>query len=96
MEKYLSVEQVGEVLGVTYKTALKVVNEMPHMKIGGKLLRISESDLKWWIQQKTILPTAERPASKPKRKRQAEGDWSQYLNEDGLIPRRRSKKTQTA
>ena len=87
MDKYLSVDQVGEVLGVTYKTALKVVNELPHIKVGGKLLRVSETDLQRWIRQKTVTPADEAPA--PRRKRQPLEDWSKYLDENGQIPYRR-------
>lgn len=96
LDKYLSVDQVSQVLGVTYKTALKVVNDLPHIKVGGKLIRVNEADLKRWIQQKTILPQGEGPAAKPKQKRKADEDWSKYLDEDGLIPRKRSKRAQTA
>lgn len=87
MDKYLSVDQVGEVLGVTYKTALKVVNELPHIKVGGKLLRVSETDLQRWIRQKTVPPATETPA--PRRKRQPQEDWGKYLDENGMIPYRR-------
>lgn len=87
MEKMLGVDQVAEVLGVTYKTALKVVNELPHIKIGGKLLRVSETDLQRWIRQKTVTPAAETPA--PRRKRKPQEDWSKYLDENGMIPSRR-------
>lgn len=96
MERYMSVDQVGEVLGVTYKTALKVVNELPHIKVGGKLLRVSETDLQRWIRQKTVSPNAEPESPAPRRKRQAAEDWSKYLDENGMIPYRRSKRSTPA
>lgn len=95
MDKMLSVDQVGEVLGVTYKTALRVVNELPHIKVGGKLLRVSESDLQRWIRQKTVQPLAEAVTIPQPRKRKPQ-PFVPYLDEDGKIPYRKPKKTQTA
>lgn len=97
MDKLLSVEQVAEALGVTYKTALKVVNAMPHIKIGGKLLRVSESDLQRWIRSQTVQPSqAEPELPLPRKKRKHREDFRQYLDENGMIPSRKPKNIQTA
>jgi excisionase family DNA binding protein len=57
-EKYMSIEQVADLLGVTYRLIYRLVRsgELPAARIG-KLYRIMQSDLNAYIERSKALGT---------------------------------------
>lgn len=56
MTQWLTAEQVAERLSVSRKTALCLMNQMPHSVIGGtvrKRIRVSETDLDSWMVKRS-------------------------------------------
>ena len=60
MTVWMNADQVAERLGVCHRTALKIMYEMPHSVIGGKVkkrIRVSEGSLDaWMLKQSNKLP----------------------------------------
>ena len=60
MTVWMNADQVAERLVVCHRTALKIMNEMPHSVIGGKVkkrIRVSEGSLDaWMLKQSNKLP----------------------------------------
>lgn len=89
MDKYLTTNDVAEVLGVNYYTALRMIHDrIPHLKINSRNVRVKESDLQAWIDESTCCPHA---VIVPPKRRMAALPSAPYLNEDGTIPSKRPK-----
>lgn len=95
MEKMLTIRDVMEVIPLSKTSCVAIVNSIPHINTGGKLL-VSRRELESWIRRHTV--TGKKPPTPPKmetpeiviqrrKKFQEEG-----LPEDGRIPYRKPRK----
>lgn len=88
-ERYWTVKDVMSVLPLGKTTCVKIVNSLPHINVGGKLM-IDPRYIREWIARNTKTAAqgnAPAPVKKKPRVRKVEG-----LTEDGFIPYRHSKK----
>jgi hypothetical protein len=83
IDRILTPEDVQEILHTCYRTALQIMNSIPHFKVG-KGVRVYESILKSWIIDKTVYPLA-HPGPEPKPK-PIIINGTKYLDENGLLP----------
>lgn len=69
---WLSPDQVAERLGVSRRTAMALMYQMPHSVIGGtvrKRIRVSEGSLDaWMVKRSNKLPVADTVQTGSKRK----------------------------
>lgn len=89
MERYWTVKDVMEVLPYGKTKVIAIINSLPHINDGRKLL-IEPRMIHEWLRLNTRVANAKNtpsPVKKKTRPRKVEG-----LTEDGLIPYRRSKK----
>lgn len=89
MERLWTVRDVMEVIPLGKTSCVAIVNSLPHVNLGGKLM-IEPKYIRAWIDSNTRVGTAASspaPVRKKPRPRKVEG-----LTEDGLIPYRHSKK----
>ena len=89
MERLWTVRDVMAVIPLGKTSCVKIVNSLPHITMGGKLM-IEPRHIREWIARNTKTGTAAEAPAPVKRKpraRKIEG-----MTEDGLIPYRHTKK----
>lgn len=89
MERLWTIRDVMDVIPLGKTSCVAIVNSLPHVNLGGKLM-IEPKHIRAWIERNTRIGKATEapaPVKKKPRPRKVEG-----LTEDGLIPYRRSKK----
>ena len=88
-ERLWTVKDVMAVIPLGKTSCVRIVNELPHINLGGKLM-IEPRHIREWIARNTQTGAEKKapsPAKKKPRARKIEG-----LTEDGLIPYRHSRK----
>ena len=69
---WLNADQVADRLGISRRTALSLMYQMPHSVIGGtvrKRIRVSEGSLDaWMVKKSNKLPVCDAVATGSKRK----------------------------
>lgn len=86
MERLWTVKDVMEVIPLGKTRCVAIVNSLPHINLGGKLM-VEPKYIRDWIIRNTKAGTQKStpdPAQKKPRPRKVEG-----LTEDGLIPYRK-------
>lgn len=86
MERLWTVRDVMEVIPLGKTSCVAIVNSLPHINLGGKLM-VEPRHIREWIRLHTQAggeKTPPPPTAKKPRPRKAEG-----LTEDGLIPYRK-------
>lgn len=86
MERLWTVRDVMEVIPLGKTRCVAIVNSLPHINLGGKLM-IEPKHIRDWIIRNTQVGTQKitsAPVQKKPRPRKVEG-----LTEDGLIPYRK-------
>lgn len=89
MERLMTVRDVMEVIPLGKTSCVTIVNSLPHINLGGKLM-IEPRYIREWIARNTRTGNQKKPPAPPAKKprpRKVEG-----LTEDGLIPYRKSRK----
>lgn len=88
MVKLLTVRDVMAVIPLGKTRVTEIINSLPHINTGGKLL-VEEVAIERWIRDNTVTGTKKQAApAKPVRQQYLE----MGLTENGLIPYRHSKK----
>lgn len=88
IERYWTVRDVMEVLPYSKTKVIDIINSLPHINDGKKLLVEPRQIHEWLLRNtKTAKKTAITPAPKKPKPRKIPG-----LTDDGLIPYRHSKK----
>nr|MBR4279813.1 hypothetical protein [Clostridia bacterium] len=91
MERLMTIKDVMEVIPLGKTSCVAIVNSLPHINMGGKLM-IEPKYIRHWISSNTHSGARKKtpppPVEKVKRPVKIEG-----LTPDGLIPYRRTKKT---
>lgn len=88
MERFWTVKDVMEVIPLGKTSCVAIINSLPHINLGGKLM-VDPQYIREWIARNTKPGKTSSPApvvKKPKPRRIT------GLPNDGLIPYRRSKK----
>lgn len=86
MERLWTVKDVMEVIPLGKTRCVAIVNSLPHINLGGKLM-VEPKYIRDWIIRNTQTGTQKStpaPSQKKPRPRKVEG-----LTEDGLIPYRK-------
>ena len=90
MERYLSVKDVMQVLPLGKTKVVALINSLPHINTGGKLM-IRQGEFEAYLRRQTVVGTQQAPIPAPAKKQRRE--WAEMgLTEDGLIPYRKTKK----
>lgn len=88
MERLWTVKDVMEVIPLGKTRCVAIVNSLPHINLGGKLM-VEPKYIRDWIIRNTQIGTQKStptPVQKKPRPRKVEG-----LTEDGLIPYRKKR-----
>lgn len=89
MERLWTVRDVMEVLPYGKTKVVSIINSLPHINDGKKLL-VEPRQIHEWIRLRTLMAAHKKtPASAKKKPRPRKVDG---LTEDGLIPYRHSRK----
>jgi hypothetical protein len=88
MERLWTVKDVMEVIPLGKTSCVAIINSLPHINLGGKLM-IDPQYIRTWIARNTKPGTAASPSPAPKKPKPRKIPG---LTEDGLIPYRHSKK----
>ncbi len=92
LTKLLRADDVAEILGVSRRTAMELMKQMPSVNIGTSLRRprlaVRREDLDHWIASRTTPPDG--PAVRQPRRKPARPLPPGLLDEFGHIPRRRT------
>lgn len=95
MSEYMSAKDVSAKLGVSTKTARKIMQSMPHLVIGGqkrKTLRVEQRTFEQAMRDMTAYPTAkERQIAREMQCRRDKLIREGLLTPDGKIPKRRAQ-----
>lgn len=84
MERLLTVKDAMEIIPLGKTKVTQIVNSIPHINTGGKLL-FTRKDLEAWIALNMVTGKKEAaPPPKPRKRPRIEG-----LTADGLIPYRK-------
>lgn len=91
MERLWTVRDVMEIIPLGKTRCVAIVNSLPHINLGGKLM-VEPRHIREWISRNTQpgtsgTKTPPPPTTKKPRPRRVEG-----LTEDGMIPYRKSKR----
>lgn len=87
-ERLLTVRDAMEIIPLGKTKVTEIINSIPHINTGGKLL-VPSSALERWIAQNMRPGKSAEPAQLPKPRKRPKIDG---LTADGLIPYRHSKK----
>ena len=74
IERHLTIKDIMVALGVGRSRAYEVAHDLPHLKIG-RSVRVAESVLKRWLEQRTVQPMARQPLMS----RSAEVAWARRV-----------------
>jgi len=92
LTKLLRADDVAEILGVSRRTAMELMRQMPNINIGTSMRRprlaVRREDLDRWIASRTSPPDG--PAVKQQRRKPVRSLAPGLLDEFGHIPRRRT------
>ena len=69
-ERLLKAGAVAELLGVSRSTAYRLMRDMRHVVLGGRMLRVSEAALQDYVRTRTVFPAACR-GGQPRSRRTA-------------------------
>lgn len=90
MERYLSVKDVMHVLPLGKTKVVALINSLPHINTGGKLM-IRQGELEAYLRRQTVVGTQRETLPTPTKSRRRECT-EMGLTEDGLIPYRKTRK----
>lgn len=90
MERYMSVKDVMQVLPLGKTKVVELINSLPHINTGGKLM-IRQGEFEAYLRRQTVVGTQQEPTPTPTKAQRRE--WIEMgLTEDGLIPYRKARK----
>lgn len=88
MERLWTVKDVMQVIPLGKTSCVAIVNSLPHINMGGKLM-IEPHHIRAWIARNTQPGAGQKPEPVKKKPRPCKVEG---LTEDGLIPYRKSKR----
>ena len=88
MEKLMTVKDAMQIIPLGKTKVTQIINSIPHINTGGKLL-VASSALERWIAQNMRPGKSTEPAQRPTPRKRPKIDG---LTADGLIPYRKTKK----